>query len=43
MDQYDEQNENEQFLKYNGHGIIGSFRCKSCCFCIKQVRRMYYE
>ncbi|MGQ0512870.1 hypothetical protein ACT453_01455 [Bacillus sp. D-CC] len=30
-DQYDEQNEKEQFLAYNGHGIFRSYRCKSCC------------
>ncbi|HDR7516639.1 TPA: hypothetical protein QCX57_003605 [Bacillus mobilis] len=26
-DQYDEQDENEQFFKYNGHDIFRSNRC----------------
>jgi len=42
-DQYDEQDENEQFFKYNGHGIFRSYRRKICCFYIKQVRRMHDE
>ncbi|EAL14181.1 hypothetical protein protein [Bacillus cereus G9241] len=42
-DQYDEQNEIEQFLQYTGHDIFHSYRCKSCCFYFKQVRRIHHE